>query len=232
MSDPRIIVALDFSDQTKALDFAAKLDSQLCRIKVGKELFTLAGPQLIEKLRHLGFEIFLDLKFHDIPNTVAAACRAASNLGVWLVNVHALGGRKMLIAAQKALEGKSTKLIAVTLLTSLSHDDLGEIGIDAEPSDMARRLALLTQQCGLSGVVCSAVEAAELRAVLGDDFWLVTPGIRMPGGDRNDQARVATPYDAMRNGADYLVIGRPITQSSNPLKALQSLNEEIKLASR
>jgi orotidine-5'-phosphate decarboxylase len=230
MSNPRIIVALDFSDQTKALNFAAKLDNQLCRIKVGKELFTIGGPQLIEKLMKLGFEIFLDLKFHDIPNTVAAACNAAAGLGVWLVNVHALGGRKMLVAARNALEGKRTKLIAVTLLTSLSHDDLHEIGIYDTPEVIVRRLASLAQQCGLSGVVCSAMEAAQLRATLGDNFWLVTPGIRLADDNMNDQVRVATPCEAMRNGADYLVVGRPITQSPDPLKALQRLNEEVTLA--
>jgi orotidine-5'-phosphate decarboxylase len=185
---------------------------------------------LIEKLMKLGFEIFLDLKFHDIPNTVAAACSAAAGLGVWLVNVHALGGRKMLVAARNALEGKRTKLIAVTLLTSLSHDDLHEIGIYDTPEVIVRRLASLAQQCGLSGVVCSAMEAAQLRATLGDNFWLVTPGIRLADDNMNDQVRVATPCEAMRNGADYLVVGRPITQSPDPLKALQRLNEEVTLA--
>ncbi|MDL1867144.1 orotidine-5'-phosphate decarboxylase [Betaproteobacteria bacterium PRO4] len=230
MNDPRIIVALDFSDPDVALNFAAQLDSALCRVKVGKELFTLVGPQLVEKLMKLGFDIFLDLKFHDIPNTVAAACHAASSLGVWMVNVHALGGSKMLTAARQALEGKKTRLIAVTLLTSLAQDDLTELGFIDTAESMAQRLALLTQRCGLDGVVCSALEAARLRKVTGADFLLVTPGIRSVDDSKDDQARIATPAMAIHNGANYLVIGRPITRSSDPLKALQRFNDEIMLA--
>lgn len=227
MNDSRIIVALDFSDQGTALNFAATLDSRLCRIKVGKELFTLAGPQLIEKLMRLGFDVFLDLKFHDIPNTVAAACSVASSLGVWMINVHALGGSKMLLAARQALDGKRTRLIAVTLLTSMNHDDLSELGISGSPEIIVQRLALLAQRCGLDGVVCSALEAASLREKAGKDFWLVTPGIRSSNDNRDDQARIATPTMAIRNGASYLVIGRPITRSPDPLKALQRFNDEI-----
>ncbi|MFO7580866.1 MAG: orotidine-5'-phosphate decarboxylase [Nitrosomonas halophila] len=227
MSDPRIIVALDFPDPAQALALAAQLDSRLCRVKVGKELFTLAGPPLIEKLMTLGFQVFLDLKYHDIPNTVAAACRAASGLGVWMINVHALGGRKMMLAARQALDGRATKLIAVTLLTSLRHDDLNEIGIHEAPEVVVLRLAVLAQQCGLDGVVCSALEAAQLRASLGSGFLLVTPGIRTAADNLDDQARVATPSAAIANGVDYLVIGRPITQSPDPLDALERLNHEV-----
>ncbi|HRQ04401.1 MAG TPA: orotidine-5'-phosphate decarboxylase [Nitrosomonas halophila] len=227
MSDPRIIVALDFPDPAQALALAAQLDSRLCRVKVGKELFTLAGPRLIEKLMALGFQVFLDLKYHDIPNTVAAACRAASGLGVWMINVHALGGRKMMLAARQALDGRATKLVAVTLLTSLRQDDLNEIGIHEAPEVVVRRLAALAQQCGLDGVVCSALEAAQLRASLGSGFLLVTPGIRTAADNLNDQARVATPSAAIANGVDYLVIGRPITQSPDPLNALERLSHEV-----
>lgn len=227
MGDPRIIVALDFPDEKQALEFAGRLDKNLCRIKIGKELFTSAGPQLLEKLAVSGFEIFLDLKYHDIPNTVAGACRAASQLGVWMVNVHALGGRKMLLAAREALSAKKTKLIAVTLLTSLDKQDLQEIGWNEEPVDIVRRLTLLASDCGLDGVVCSAMEAQQLRRIVRKDFCLVTPGIRPSACNANDQIRIATPQEAMQNGADYLVIGRPITQSPDPALMLQQLSQAI-----
>lgn len=230
MNDPRIIVALDFPDQVAALNFANKLDSKLCRVKVGKELFTLAGPQLVEKLMRLGFDVFLDLKFHDIPNTVAAACSAAASLGVWMVNVHALGGSKMLLAARQALTGNKTKLIAVTLLTSMNYDDLVEVGISGTPEIIVQRLALLAQRCDLDGVVCSALEAASLKKVISGDFCLVTPGIRSSDDDKGDQVRIATAGMAIKNGANYLVIGRPITRSTDPLKALQRFNDEIAVA--
>lgn len=227
MNDPRIIVALDFPDQCTALNFAARLDNTLCRVKVGKELFTLAGPQLIEKLMKLGFDVFLDLKFHDIPNTVAAACSAVSGLDVWMVNVHALGGRKMLLAARQALDGKKTRLIAVTLLTSLNQDDLNELGMADTTEMMVQRLALLARHCGLDGVVCSALEAGRLREVTGEDFCLVTPGIRSSVDGNDDQVRIATPAMAICNGASYLVIGRPITRSPDPLEALRRFNNEV-----
>ncbi len=230
MNDRRIIVALDFPDPAAALNFSAGLDSTLCRVKVGKELFTLAGPQLVEKLMKQGFDVFLDLKFHDIPNTVAAACSAAAGLGVWMINVHALGGSKMLLAARQAVEGKKTRLIAVTLLTSLNQDDLRELGITDTPETLVQRLALLTERCGLNGVVCSALEAANLRKVIDKDFWLITPGIRSSSDSQDDQTRIATPAVAIRNGASYLVIGRPITRSSDPLKTLQQFNNEISAA--
>ncbi len=227
MNESRIIVALDFARADHALDLVANLDPHLCRLKVGKELFTTAGPQLIEKLANSGFEIFLDLKFHDIPNTVAKACKAAANLGVWMVNVHALGGRKMLQAAREALPTGTTKLIAVTLLTSMDRSDIQDIGLQGEPDQIVQRLALLTKDCGLDGIVCSALETENLRNKIGHDFCLVTPGIRPANGSLDDQKRVATPLQAINNGADYLVIGRPITQANDPLLALQQIAQEI-----
>ncbi|SFO18551.1 orotidine-5'-phosphate decarboxylase [Nitrosospira briensis] len=227
MSDPRIIVALDFPNAEYALSLTAKLDPTWCRVKVGKELFTAAGPHLIEKLMGKGFEVFLDLKFHDIPGTVANACRAAVALGVWMINVHALGGRRMLSAAREAVPPDSTKLIAVTLLTSMEQCDLDELGVNGDPHDVVQRLALLTQDCGLDGVVCSPREAAELREMMGPGFCLVTPGVRPADASLDDQKRVSTPRQAIQNGADYLVIGRPITQASDPVSMLRRLNDEI-----
>ncbi|PTQ86122.1 orotidine-5'-phosphate decarboxylase [Nitrosomonas ureae] len=227
MHEPRIIVALDFPDSKSALRLAHQLDPQLCRLKVGKELFTATGPQLIEQLMTRGFDVFLDLKFHDIPNTVAKACRVAADLGVWMVNVHALGGRKMLQAAREAITHGTTKLIAVTLLTSMDQDDLADIGLTGQPAQIVDRLARLAYECELDGVVCSALEAAHLRQQLGERFCLVTPGIRPHDNNADDQRRVTTPKQAIRNGADYLVIGRPITQADNPLLACQQLNSEI-----
>lgn len=228
MPDPRIIVALDFPDQSSALRLAERLDRSLCRVKVGKQLFTRAGPQLVDDLMRLGFEVFLDLKFHDIPNTAASACAAAAALGVWMVNVHALGGKKMLLACQQSLQQKNTKLIAVTLLTSLQREDLDEIGLFETPAQIVQRLAQLAQQCGLDGIVCSAQETAQLRALgLEKDFLLVTPGIRLNDNDNHDQARVASPRQAILSGADYLVIGRPITQAKDPLEVLEKIHQEI-----
>ena len=230
MNDPRIIVALDFSSAEDALQLAKKLKPHLCRLKVGKELFTASGPQLIEQLMAMDFEVFLDLKFHDIPNTVASACKAAASLGVWMINVHALGGRKMLAAARDAIPHGSTKLIAVTLLTSMDQSDIADIGLQGEPEQIVIRLAKLTKDCGLDGVVCSALEAVDLRQQFGADFCLVTPGIRPADSQANDQKRITTPHQAIRNGASYLVIGRPITQASDPLLMCQQLNSEISFA--
>lgn len=227
MNAPRIIVALDFSSAIDSLRLVEKLDPSVCRLKVGKELFTAAGPQLIEKLMLQDFDIFLDLKFHDIPNTVASACKVASSLGVWMVNVHALGGRKMLMAARNAIPQGTTKLIAVTLLTSMNQDDLDDIGLQGKPQQIVERLARLTNDCGLDGVVCSALEAVHLRQLLGDDFCLVTPGIRPSDSQVDDQKRITTPQQAILNGANYLVIGRPITQAQDPLLMCQQLNSEI-----
>ena len=228
MDDPRIIVALDVSSATQALSLASKLDPTLCRLKVGKELFTAEGPALLEKLMNHEFEIFLDLKFHDIPNTVAKACKVAANFGVWMINVHALGGRKMLLAAREALPEKSTKLIAVTLLTSMGNEDLRDIGISTSPQDTVKQLALLVNDCGLDGVVCSPLETNQLRQSITNNFLLVTPGIRPSDGQLDDQQRVATPAQAIKNGSDYLVIGRPITQADDPMLALQKIINDIK----
>ncbi len=227
MKDPRIIVALDFSSAEQALILVDKLDPMLCRVKVGKELFTAAGPQLVEKLMEKGFEVFLDLKFHDIPSTVANACKAAASLGVWMTNVHALGGIKMLAAARNALPSGTTKLIAVTLLTSMGPDDLNSIGLNREPVCVVQKLACLARNCGLDGIVCSALETARLRQIMGTNFCLVTPGICPVDSSVDDQKRIATPRKAIQNGADYLVIGRPISQTIDPLAMLLRLNNEI-----
>lgn len=226
MPDPRIIVAVDTSDSAAALKLAKQLDSQLCRLKVGKESFVACGPRLIENLHGLGFEVFLDLKFHDIPNTVAAACKAAATMGVWMVNVHASGGTAMLLAAREAMSasGSNTKLIAVTVLTSLTKPALNEVGVMGEVDEQVLRLAQLTSHCGLDGVVCSAREAAMLRREIKSAFLLVTPGIRLPTTAKDDQARVVTPQDAMCAGADYLVIGRPITAAADPRAVLEEIN--------
>jgi orotidine-5'-phosphate decarboxylase len=230
MSDPKIIVALDFPGAVPALALAQRLSPELCRLKVGKELFTATGPILLEQLMKSGFEVFLDLKFHDIPNTTAQACKAAAALGVWMVNVHALGGRKMLEAAQAAVSNCAAppKLIAVTLLTSMNQQDINDIGINATPAEMVQRLATLAQDCGLDGVVCSAMETAMLRKQCGNEFCLVTPGIRPVDASLDDQSRVMTPADALISGSSYLVIGRPITLAADPLQALLDINQQIR----
>ena len=229
MNDPKIIIALDYPAALPALALVDKLQPSLCRLKVGKELFTATGPALLEQLMNRGFEIFLDLKFHDIPNTTAQACKAAAGLGVWMVNVHALGGRKMLEAAREAIasSARRPKLIAVTLLTSMAQDDLAGLGINATPAEMVLRLATLARDSGLDGVVCSAHEAALLRKQCGTDFCLVTPGIRPAHTSLDDQSRVMTPQAALCAGASYLVIGRPITQAADLLQALLNINKEI-----
>jgi orotidine-5'-phosphate decarboxylase len=227
--DPRIIVALDFPDADGALALAARLDPKQCRVKVGKELYTAAGPSLVERLRKAGFGVFLDLKYHDIPSTVAGACRAAAGLGVWMINVHALGGRAMMEAARDAVSvaANRPKLTAVTVLTSMGAADLAEIGLNGAPQDAVMRLSRLAQECGLDGVVCSAREAAALRRQFGRSLCLVTPGIRPAGAATDDQSRVATPRQAIADGADYLVIGRPITGAPDPLAALRRIGAEI-----
>lgn len=229
MHDPKIIIALDYASAAEAAALVARLDPALCRVKVGKELFTAAGPAFVEQLVADGFGVFLDLKFHDIPNTVAAACRAAANLGVWMLNVHALGGRAMLTAARDAVAAapQRPKLIAVTVLTSMGAGDLAEVGVAGTPEEAVLRLASLTQDCHLDGVVCSAREASALRAACGPDFLLVTPGIRPASAAVGDQVRVATPAQAVRDGASYLVVGRPITQAPDPLRVLEQINNEI-----
>jgi orotidine-5'-phosphate decarboxylase len=227
--EPRVIVALDYPDAASALALSERLSPSLCRFKVGKELFTSAGPDLVVRLRQRGFGVFLDLKYHDIPTTVAQACSAAARLGVWMINVHALGGREMLQAARSGLDGVATRplLIAVTVLTSLSAEDLRTVGIAGEPAEAAQRLALLARDAGLDGVVCSAHEAQRVRESCGEQFLRVTPGIRMPEDAAGDQKRIMTPRRALESGASYLVIGRPVTRSTDPLAVLQRINREI-----
>jgi orotidine-5'-phosphate decarboxylase len=229
MNDPKIIVALDYHESKPALLLADKLQPVLCRLKVGNELFTASGPALLNQLMDRGYEIFLDLKFHDIPNTAAQACKVAASLGIWMVNVHALGGRKMMEAAREAIANtrQQPKLIAVTMLTSMAQVDLADLGINATPAEMVLRLAILARDSGLDGVVCSGQEAALLRDSLGNDFCLVTPGIRPEYSKQDDQSRVMTPQAALRAGATYLVIGRPITHAQDPLQALLDINNEI-----
>ena len=224
-----VIVAFDYSSLADVEAMADQLDPALCRAKVGKELFTHCGPDVVRLLQNKGYEVFLDLKFHDIPNTVAGAVKAAADLGVWMVNVHASGGARMMEAAREAIANGSHKphLIAVTVLTSMDQTDLAAIGLAGEPVDQVLRLATLTQDCGLDGVVCSAQETDVLRSRLGESFQLVTPGIRPANAEQGDQRRIATPASAMASGSSYLVIGRPITQHESPLAALQSINAEL-----
>lgn len=227
--DPKVIVALDFADAASALALAQRLDPAQCKVKVGSELFTAAGPALVEELVGRGFKLFLDLKFHDIPNTVASACRAAARLGVWMMNIHGSGGRAMLTAAREAIPrgADAPILIAVTLLTSMGESDLADVGIAGPPDDAVLRLANLAKTCGLDGVVCSAREAAALRKACGADFCLVTPGIRPADASADDQQRIMSPASALANGSSYLVIGRPIIRAADPLAALAAINAEI-----
>jgi len=229
-SDPKVIVALDFDNEAAANELIAKLDPKACRLKIGKEMFTYFGPQWVKKVVALGFDVFLDLKFHDIPNTVAKAVKAAASLGVWMVNVHASGGPEMMKAAIEALKesgGKRPLLTAVTVLTSMDQSQLDSVIGDRKINEQVERLALLTQECGLDGVVCSAQEAIALRILVNDTFLLVTPGIRPAGASKGDQVRVATPESAIQSGVDYLVIGRPITQAVDPLSSLKQINASI-----
>ncbi len=229
MDQKKIIIALDFSDAESAIRLARQLDPMQCRLKIGKELFTSCGPALVKDVIAMGFDVFLDLKFHDIPNTVAKAVAAAADLGVWMVNVHASGGRDMLQAARAAVNASLNKplLIAVTVLTSMSRSDLAEIGLDVEPIQQVSRLAQLAHACGMDGVVCSAEETVFLRNALGNDFILVTPGIRPHGDEAVDQKRVVTPVDAISRGSSYLVIGRPVTQADNPGDKLNEIFTQL-----
>lgn len=228
--DPKVIVALDFDNQNAANELISKLDPNACRLKIGKEMFTYFGPDWVKKVVALGFDVFLDLKFHDIPNTVAKAVKAAASLGVWMVNVHASGGPDMMKAAIEALKEIDTNrplLTAVTVLTSMDQNQLNSVVGNIQISEQVKRLALLTQECGLDGVVCSAQEAIELRKILNHDFLLVTPGIRPIGSKTGDQVRIATPLSALESGVNYLVIGRPITQAADPLSSLNDINKSI-----
>nr|WP_267965968.1 orotidine-5'-phosphate decarboxylase [Halomonas aerodenitrificans] len=224
-----MIIALDHSSLDAALCLADRLDPARCRLKVGKELFTRSGPEIVEALHGRGFQLFLDLKFHDIPNTVAGAVQAAAEQGVWMVNVHASGGRRMMEAARERLDryGLETHLIAVTVLTSMTGEDLAEVGVAAPAAEHVERLALLTRECGLDGVVCSAQESTRLRQLCGADFLKVTPGIRPRSAEHGDQRRVMTPAEAMAAGSTHLVIGRPITQAQDPMAALVAIEKEL-----
>ena len=230
--DPKIVIALDYANTQDALQFAEQLDPAICRLKVGKELFTAAGPKLVEALIAKGFGVFLDLKFHDIPTTVAKACEAASRLGVWMLNVHASGGSAMMEAAREGVErsGQKPILIAVTVLTSMNQEMLNEVGVVGSVSDQVLKLTSLTQKSGLDGIVCSAQEAPMIIKALGDKFCLVTPGVRPADAALDDQSRVVTPSQALALGSSYLVIGRPITKSKNPLETLIKIHEEILLS--
>ncbi|MDY6929372.1 MAG: orotidine-5'-phosphate decarboxylase [Pseudomonadota bacterium] len=228
--DARVIVALDFDDADKAMDLVDQLDPGACKLKVGKEMFTLFGPEFVKSLIAKEFDVFLDLKFHDIPNTVAKACKAAAEMGVWMVNVHASGGKEMMMAAKKAIAESShpqTKLLAVTVLTSMDQTQLNDVVPEVTPAEQVKKLAQLTADSGLDGVVCSAKEAVMLRETHNDKFLLVTPGIRPAGADMGDQKRVMTPVDAIDAGVSYLVMGRPITQASEPLAALNAVNDSL-----
>lgn len=228
--DPKVIVALDFATEAQALKLVDGLDPTMCRLKVGKEMFTHMGPSFVKSLENRGFGVFLDLKFHDIPNTVARAVAVAADLGVWMVNVHASGGPRMMEAAVKALEPYGAKrplLTAVTVLTSMDEEQLRAVGITCPLEEQVLRLATLTRDCGLDGVVCSAREAAMLRQHLGQDFKLVTPGIRPRNAELGDQIRVVTPADAIKLGSSYLVMGRPITKALDPIAALKAVNAEL-----
>lgn len=225
-----VVVALDFAEQPAALNFVSQLDPALCRLKVGKEMFTHFGPAFVTQLHKRGFDVFLDLKFHDIPNTVAKAVAAAADLGVWMVNVHASGGRRMMEAAVQSLQSYGSDkplLIGVTVLTSMEQSDLLEIGIEQSPEQQVMRLATLAQSSGLDGVVCSAQEASLLKQQLGQGFRLVTPGIRPAGSSQDDQRRIMTPAEAKAVGVDYMVIGRPITKAADPTAALQAILNEL-----
>ena len=224
-----VIVALDYDNQDSALTLADRLDPTLCRLKVGKELFTAAGPSVVKKLTDRGFDIFLDLKFHDIPNTVAKAIGTAADLGVWMTNVHASGGSRMMSAARQALDSKGSDmlLIGVTVLTSMDVSDLEEVGVQGNATAQVLRLAELAKNSGLDGAVCSAQEAKLLKESLGRGFKLVTPGIRLADSAADDQRRIVTPADALALGSDYLVIGRPITKSTDPLATLLEINRSL-----
>lgn len=231
MVQSKVIVALDFDTPDRALALAQQLDPSACYVKVGKELFCRAGPTVVEQLNRMGHKVFLDLKFHDIPNTVAGACRAARDMGVWMVNVHASGGHRMMQAAREAVGEKGATdtplLIAVTTLTSMSEEDLRRLGESESAGDKVLRLATATSESSLDGVVCSAQEAARLKQAFGPEFQLVTPGIRPVDAQADDQRRTMTPAQAQQVGVDYLVIGRPITASEDPLAALTRINQEL-----
>ncbi len=230
MTDPKVLIALDFSTAEQVMAFIEPLSPEECRLKVGKELFTSCGPELVKAIIAKGFDVFLDMKYHDIPNTVAGAVRAAAEMGVWMVNVHAVGGSRMMKAAKESLHdisGRKPLLIAVTVLTSMSPEDLAETGVTVSPEEQVLHLAKLAKDSGMDGVVCSAQEAEMLKQHCGQGFQLVTPGIRPADAAADDQRRIVTPPQAIKNGSDYLVIGRPITKAENPVQALQAINQSL-----
>ena len=222
-----LIVALDFPSLDESLIFLDKIDPNLCRVKIGKQLFVNEGPAAVKKVCGLGFEVFLDLKFHDIPNTVRAACLAAADLGCWMVNVHASGGRAMLETVSNTYANLSAPplLVGVTILTSLSEAQLAEVGYSGNLQGNVEQLAILSQSSGLDGVVCSPIELPLLTSVMPDKFLLVTPGVRFQGDSHNDQRRISTPEEALKNGANYLVMGRSIVSSANPLERISQIND-------
>ncbi|HAT6936427.1 TPA: orotidine-5'-phosphate decarboxylase [Legionella pneumophila] len=227
---PKLIVALDFDNQDNALQLVDKLDPDHCALKVGSELFTLLGPQFVKELVRREFKVFLDLKFHDIPNTVAKACHSAAELGVWMINVHAIGGLRMLQAAKESLKAYGQNrplLIAVTVLTSFEEAELASVGISNSLPEQTTHLAMLAREAGLDGVVSSAHEVKIIKQKCGENFITVTPGIRLPNNLKNDQSRIMTPQQAIREGSDFLVIGRPITQASNPYEVVSALLRDL-----
>ncbi|WP_185231185.1 orotidine-5'-phosphate decarboxylase [Teredinibacter franksiae] len=228
---PRLLVALDYKDSAQCLSLVEQLNPADCRLKIGKELFTACGPSIVESVQKLGFDVFLDLKFHDIPNTVAGAVSSAAALGVWMVNVHALGGQRMMEAAREALQQsrQAPLLIAVTVLTSMDDADLRGLGIEDSAEQLVARLAQLAKTSGMDGVVSSAMEVAGMKQALGSAFLSITPGIRPASAEKDDQRRVVTPEQAMANGSDYIVVGRPITQAENPAQACAAIASSIRI---
>jgi orotidine-5'-phosphate decarboxylase len=224
----RIIVALDTDSPESAFSVVKALAGEVGMFKVGMELFPRGGADFVHRIRNAGAEVFLDLKFHDIPNTVAGAVRSAAALGVRFVTVHASGGRQMLASATEAARGTGTTILAVTVLTSLDEADLSEIGISSSPADMVLRLAGMAMREGIGGFVCSAREVSAVRGLVGSSAILVAPGVRLPGDAAQDQKRITTPYEAMRNGADYLVVGRPITKADDPVEAARRFAAEMR----
>ena len=228
--EPKLIVALDFNNKEDTLSLVERLDPSHCILKVGSELFTLLGPSLVKELVSRRFKVFLDLKFHDIPNTVASACKVVADLGVWMVNVHASGGMAMMQAAVAALADyghNKPLLIAVTVLTSFDDHELQQIGLNKPVVEQAKQLALLAKNAALDGVVCSAHEVQAIKESCGHSFITVTPGIRLASENQDDQCRIMTPKAAIQAGSDYLVIGRPITRATNPAQVVQYILKSL-----
>ena len=228
MNDSKVIVALDFSSLIETEFFLKKIKGQNCRLKVGKELFTSEGPNIIKLIQRYGFEIFLDLKFHDIPNTVSSAIKASCNFGVWMVNIHASGGKQMMLAAREAVDSSSHKplLIAVTILTSFDKSSYQELGFKNDLQEQIAYLAIMSEKSGMDGIVCSANDISSIKPLVEDKFQFITPGIRIENSN-DDQKRVTTPENAISNGSNYIVIGRPVTLSDDPATIIQKINQRI-----